>query len=82
MNAELCDEAGDLVGNPNVLVNVISNRVRELNHGSRPLMDSPLLGAADMALTELVEGKMDYELVDEIAIEIITAKSEGKKNKK
>ena len=62
MNTELCDDAGELIGNPNVLVNIVSTRVRQLNNGDRPLLDSPLLGAADMALTELVDGKMDYGL--------------------
>jgi len=81
MNAELCEEAGELIGNPNVLVNIVSNRVHQLNQGDRPLLDAPMLGAADMALSELVEGKMDYELTDPISSEIITAKSKGKKKK-
>ena len=46
MNAELCNDAGELIGNPNVLVNIVSTRVRQLNNGDRPLLDSPLLGAA------------------------------------
>ena len=78
MNVELVDEAGELIGNPNVLVNIISTRVRQLNHGDRPLLDAPLLGAADMALSELVEDKMDYELTDPISIQIITAKTKAK----
>ena len=83
MNAELCNEAGELIGNPNILVNIVSARVRQLNSGDRPLLDAPLLGAADMALTELVENKMDYELTDEIAGEIITSKNpEGARGKK
>ena len=83
MNADLCNQAEELVGNPNVLVNIISTRVRQLNNsGSRPLIDSPLLGAADLALTELVEGKMDYELTDPVANEILTSKSTLKGKKK
>ena len=78
MNVELVDEAGELIGNPNVLVNIISTRVRQLNQGDRPLLDAPLLGAADMALSELVEDKMDYELTDPISIQIITAKTKAK----
>jgi len=54
------------VGNPNILVNLISKRVRQLNAGggtgSRPLVDATAnLGAGDIALTELVEEKMDWE---------------------
>ena len=82
MNVELVDEAGELIGNPNVLVNIISTRVRQLNQGDRPLLDAPLLGAADMALSELVEDKMDYELTDPISIQIITAKTKTKPKKK
>jgi|TARA_B100000959_G_scaffold277610_1_gene334502 DNA-directed RNA polymerase subunit omega len=85
MNAELCNQAEELIGNPNVLVNIISARVRQLNTGgARPLIDSPLLGAADLALTELIEGKMEYELTDPVANEILTAKTavKGKKKKK
>ena len=81
MNSELCDQAGELIGNPNVLVNVVSTRVRQLNQGDRPLLEAPLLGVADMALSEILEGKMDYELTDPISSEIITAKSKSKKKK-
>ncbi len=80
MNTELCNEADELVGNPNILVNIVSSRVRQLNSGDRPLLDAPLLGAADMAMTELVEKKMDYELIDPIASEIKYSKNpEGAK---
>tara|TARA_Y100000588_G_scaffold260287_1_gene274857 strand:+ start:370 stop:621 length:252 start_codon:yes stop_codon:yes gene_type:complete len=75
MNTELCNEADELVGNPNILINIVSSRVRQLNSGDRPLLDAPLLGAADMAMTELIEDKMDYELVDPIASEIISSKN-------
>ena len=33
MNAELCKKAAEKVGNPNVLVNLVSRRVRQLNSG-------------------------------------------------
>jgi len=53
------------VGNPNVLVNLISRRVRQLTSGgsnSRPLIDQPgTLGAADIALLEINEGKMGFD---------------------
>ena len=79
MNAELCEEAGELIGNPNVLVNIVSTRVHQLNQGDRPLLDAPLLGAADMALSEIIEGKMDYALTDPISSEIKTTKHKGSK---
>jgi len=84
MKAELCQRAQEQIGNVDILVNLISTRVRQLNSGGRPLIDDPLLGAANLALTELVEGKMDYELLDDVAPEILTAKSakRGKRKKK
>ena len=55
------------VGNPNVLVNLISRRVRQLNSGggglSRPLVaNTTNLGAADIALREIVEEKIGFEM--------------------
>lgn len=67
MNAELCRKALEKVGNPNILVNLVSRRVRQLTSGagaiSRPLIpDAGNLGAADIALREIVEGKLGWEL--------------------
>jgi DNA-directed RNA polymerase subunit omega len=72
MNAELCKRANELVGNPNVLVNIVSRRVRQLNQGGggmgRPLIDAPAsMGFADIALTEILEGKIGWELPAEQA---------------
>lgn len=67
MNAELCRQALAKVGNPNVLVNLVSRRVRQLNSGvgamSRPLIDNAdNLGAADIALREIIEGKIGWDM--------------------
>jgi DNA-directed RNA polymerase subunit omega len=67
MNAELAKKASDKVGNPNVLINLISRRVRQLNSGggglSRPLVDAPASqGVADIALREIIEEKIGWEL--------------------
>lgn len=67
MNAEFAKKALEKVGNPNVLVNLISRRVRQLTSGggkaSRPLVeDAGNLGAADIALLEIIEDKMGYEM--------------------
>jgi DNA-directed RNA polymerase subunit K/omega len=52
------------VGNPNILVNLVSRRVRQLTSGggnSRPLVDQAAnLGAADIALLEIIEEKMGF----------------------
>jgi DNA-directed RNA polymerase subunit omega len=64
VNSEYIKQALAKVGNPNVLVNLISRRVRQLTSGggsSRPLIEqTPTMGAADVALVELIEGKMDF----------------------
>ncbi len=55
------------VGNPNILVNLVSRRVRQLNSGSgglsRPLVaETGNYGAADIALLEIIEDKIGFEL--------------------
>lgn len=72
MNAELTKKALELVGNPNLLVNLISRRVRQLNAGggamSRPLVEPPVgAGLADIALIEIIDGKITFESVEEEA---------------
>jgi DNA-directed RNA polymerase subunit omega len=73
VNTELCKLALAKVGNPNMLINLISRRVRQLNAGggglSRPLVDNTThLGASDIALREIIEEKMSWEVVDESAL--------------
>jgi len=61
------------VGNPNVLVNLVSRRVRQLNSGggslSRPLiLDTVGLGVADIALREILEDKITFDLPEELQL--------------
>jgi DNA-directed RNA polymerase subunit omega len=74
LNSEFCKKALEKVGNPNVLVNLVSRRVRQLNAGggamSRPLIaDTTGLGAADIALLELIEEKTGWELPELAEVE-------------
>ena len=67
MNAELCRKAAEKVGNPNVLINLVSRRVRQLSSGAggfcRPLVaDTTNLGAADIALREIIEEKIGWDV--------------------
>ena len=67
MNADFVKQALEKVVNPNILVNLVSRRVRQLNSGggsiSRPLVaDTANMGAADIALLEIIEGKMGWEI--------------------
>ena len=71
MNPELVKKALGKVVNPHVLVNLVSRRVRQLNAGggrvSRPMVISPAnFGAADIALLEIIEDKMGFEVPDNI----------------
>ena len=73
MNAELVKKALEKIGNPNVLVNLVSRRVRQLNSGgggiSRPLVaDTGQLGVADIALLEIIEEKMGWEIPEIITL--------------
>jgi DNA-directed RNA polymerase subunit omega len=51
------------IDDPNILVNVVSRRVKQLRQGHRPLVESlEKLSAEDTALREIMEGKISYEL--------------------
>ena len=70
MNPELAKQALAKVGNPNVLVNIVSRRVRQLSAGGggmgRPLIsDTANLGLGDIAMLELLHGKIGYDLPEE-----------------
>ncbi len=62
MNAKLLDAASLIIPDQQMLVNVISRRVKQLALGSRPLIAFvPGMGLADVALTEVIEGKLTFE---------------------
>lgn len=84
MNAELTKKALEKVGNPNVLVNLVSRRVRQLNSGagamSRPLVDvPPTMGVADIALAEIIEDKIGFDLPELVELTRPSAKKRAKK---
>jgi DNA-directed RNA polymerase subunit omega len=83
LNAELTKKALEKVGNPNVLVNLISRRVRQLTSGggkiSRPLVtETGNLGAADIALLEIVEDKMGFEMPELVELTRTVTKTRKK----
>jgi DNA-directed RNA polymerase subunit omega len=52
-----------VIDDPNILVNVVSRRVKQLKRGNRPLVESlEKLSLEDIALREILEGKISYEL--------------------
>ena len=67
MNSEYIKQAlAKVGGNPNVLVNIISRRVRQLTSGgggSRPLIDQAgTMGSADIALLEVIDDKLGFTM--------------------
>jgi DNA-directed RNA polymerase subunit omega len=63
MRDEYLKEAKAVIKDPNVLINVVSRRVKQLKRGSRPLVESlEKLSPEDVALREVIEGKITYEL--------------------
>ena len=80
MNALLVKKALEKILNPNILVNMVSRRVRQLTSGggrvSRPLIaEVGNLGAADIALLEIIEDKMGFEIPEFIALTRPTGKN-------
>jgi DNA-directed RNA polymerase subunit omega len=59
MKSDLLDKASEIVTDPLVLVNLVSQSVKQLNSGRSPLIAvRPSMGVADIALTEIIEGKI------------------------
>ena len=80
MNPELVKQALEKVLNPYVLVNLISRRVRQLNAGgggaSRPLiLNTENLGVADIALREIIEEKMSFDMPEILELTRPTGKN-------
>jgi DNA-directed RNA polymerase subunit omega len=63
MSSQLLEEAQKVIPSQQLLVNLVSKRVRQLTSGHRPLVEyGPREGWADIALKEIIEGKIKYEL--------------------
>jgi len=65
MKQTLVQDALKTVQSPQVLVNIISKRVRQLGQGFRPLVAyDPKLTFMDVALKEVAEGKLGFEMIE------------------
>ncbi len=63
MRDDYLQAALKVVDDPNILVNVVSRRVKQLKRGNRALIESlEKLSPEDTALREIMEGKISYEL--------------------
>jgi len=64
MKSNLVKAAAEVIPNPKILVNMVSQRVRQLCLGHRPMVEFvPGLGHADVALSEIAAGKLSFELI-------------------
>lgn len=62
MKSELVKAASAIVPNQQILVNMVSRRVRQLCLGHRPLVEFvPGFGHADIALSEIANKKLTFE---------------------
>ncbi|MGI8602562.1 MAG: DNA-directed RNA polymerase subunit omega [Verrucomicrobiales bacterium] len=68
MRADLVEQASKIIPHPPVLINMVSQRVRQLNQGRSPLIDLTgrrKLGQADIALLEIIERKVQLATPEE-----------------
>lgn len=62
MRNDYIQDALKAINDPNVLINVVSRRVKQLKRGNRPLVESlEKLSLEDTALREVIEGKISFE---------------------
>ena len=70
MTSQLIEEASKKIAAPQLLINLVSRRVRQLTQGHRPLVDADYrMGFGDIALKEIIEGKLTYETSSDDAAE-------------
>ena len=63
MRDDYLKAANKLIPDPNILVNLVSRRVKQLKFGQKPLIESlERLDPEDIALKEIIEGKISYIL--------------------
>ena len=66
MTTQLLQEAAQVIPNQQLLINVVSKRVRQLSLGHRPMVEvSPRASLTDIALQEIIAGKLTYEALQE-----------------
>ena len=63
MKEQYLREAYKVISDPNILINVVSRRVKQLRYGMKPMIESlERLDPEDIALREIIEGKLTYQL--------------------
>src|SRR5437868_15123508 len=62
MTTQLLQEAAQVIPNPQLLINVVSKRVRQLGLGHRPMVEvGPRASLTDIALKEIIAGNLAFE---------------------
>jgi DNA-directed RNA polymerase subunit omega len=65
MRDDYLEKARGVIPDVYILVNVVSRRVKQLRRGARPLIESlEKLALEDVALREIAEGRISYEIAD------------------
>ena len=65
MRDDYIKDALKVLPDPNLLINVVSRRVKQLKRGSRPLVESlEKLAPEDIALREVIEQKITVEAAE------------------
>lgn len=65
MTTQLLQEAAQVIPNQQLLINVVSKRVRQLGLGHRPMVETtPRMSLTDIALKEIIAGKLAYESIE------------------
>lgn len=64
MRSDYLKEAQKIIKDPNILINVVSRRVKQLkSRGNEALVESlEKLSPEDIALREIIDGKISYQL--------------------
>lgn len=64
-NKQILQQAVEITGQPEILVNAVSKRVRQLGQGFRPMIEvHPRWSFMEIALREIAENKIIVEPID------------------
>lgn len=66
MTTQLLQDAAQVIPSHQLLINVVSKRVRQLSLGHRPMVEvGPRASLTDIALQEIIAGKLTFEATGE-----------------
>lgn len=69
MRSDLVDKAATIIPEIPTLINMVSKRVKQLTQGRPALIErKPGMREADVALQEIIEGKIKAEYPEEVVV--------------